>query len=187
MTELSLLGVDTTTGQEKYSQSGDTFLGGAAGASVKPVVVDATTYSHTGDTVETILSSSLISSGTLSATGFIKAYGMFDKTGTAATAPIKFYVNTSNSLSGAIQVAVLTFPATFLYSPITRVYKLKSSLISSYDFAKSSIGSQAGTTSTQSTSGSFDVSVDNYFISTVQLGSASDSVDQIGFYINSWS
>ena len=74
----------------------------------------------TGTTVKTKLLSIEIPANTFKAEDFIVLETMFSKNGTSNVYLVNFYWNTTNSLTGAIQLAVRSVGATQLFDLITR-------------------------------------------------------------------
>jgi hypothetical protein len=137
----------------------------------------------TGTLTETILKSYLITANTFASSDnlSIPNFGI-SKVGVANTVSIKIYMNTSNSLSGATQIAVFNLASANTYAKITRSFLLDSGTIKGLGFATSSI-TDITTANNGLASASFNPAINNYIITTVTLANTADSVTQTSFII----
>jgi len=110
---------------------------------VKTVVKDTVVSSTvTGTTTETLLKSYTIAGGTFSANDVINLVSArFTKSGNAGNvSTFKMYINTSNSLSGAVQIAQLS--ASGFYYKFSRTFALRGGFLLGFSFTAN--GTQSG-------------------------------------------
>lgn len=137
----------------------------------------------TGVTANTIIKSYLIPANTLAVGDTIDLKSVVVKTGTNATSSLRLFTNTSNSLTGASALSLLSASANSLYQSIDRTYTLKSdNTLQSFPVGSTAVTDEATVTATISNT-SFNPTVDNWFIIAVQPNSASDSFRQTLCYI----
>ena len=143
--------------------------------------VDSSTV--TGTVANTILKSYLVPANTLAVGDTIDFKTVCSKVGTNANCNFRFYTNTSNSLTSASALALVSPSATNLYFSLDRTYTLKSgNTLESFP-----VGATAPTdevaTATAISNTAFNPAVDNYFIVAIQPNSTSDSFKQTLCYI----
>lgn len=132
--------------------------------------------SYTGSTTPQKLYSVSIPVGSVLANDILLIEAIFKKTGTAGGPSIGFNFNTADSLTGIIPAAWAIFSATQLYFSLQRRYNIKSlSQTLAFPASVSSISDIAQSTTAMS-SLAVDFSVQQYFIISLQLGSAADTV-----------
>lgn len=107
----------------------------------------------------------------------------FEKTGTAGTCVIKIFVNTTNSLVGAKDIALAQMANTNLFGSGIRIFSIKSGFLSGFSNSFASFIDIAGINNAR-TNTPFNPAIDNYFFTTVQLGNASDSVTRTQLLIS---
>lgn len=137
----------------------------------------------TGVTANTIIKSYLIPANTLAVGDTIDFKSVVAKTGANATSVLRLYNNTSNSLTGASQLATFSGAAGGLYQSIDRTYTLKSdNTLQSFPVTSTAVTDESSVTVAISNT-AFNPAVDNYFIIAVQPNSSSDSFRQTLCYI----
>ena len=159
--------------------------GVAAALSLYPkIIIEDVTDSATmsGASTELTLKSYLIPANTINANGVLSLSSLFSHTGVAGTKMIRVYKNTTNSTSGATLIAYVNNIASILSNGFYRDYKLVSSTLTYWN-SNGNNASQQTSASTQLQTTTFDPTVDNYIITTTQLGSAADSTTQKFFEI----
>jgi len=132
--------------------------------------------SHTGTTAETIIADYLIPAGTFEANDIFRWRAYFTATNNANVKTVRFYTNTSVSLSGASQLGrrLLTSSAG---RSVSRDLVFKNSLSSQETLlVTADIGDDEGATNTALSSRSINFAVDQYFLVTVELANSGDTV-----------
>ena len=149
--------------------------------SLNPLVI-AASYDNgttvTGTTTETISQSLLIPANTFTTSGALEVVTRVSKTGTAGGVSIKVYKNTTNSLTGATQIATLGSPLgnTNLFAQGIKTFRINSNTLTGLALNVSSLNDfVSGTSAALSTT--FTTSVDNYIIFTLALVSTADSAN----------
>ena len=146
-------------------------LGGGINPSV--IVLNASNGTAvTGTTADTLSQSILIPANTFTSNGMLEVLGRILKTGTAGGQSFRIYKNTSASLTGATLIATITSGVASLMHQGIRTYRINSNVMSGIN-TSSALSSDYGT-STQFTT-TFDTSVDNYILFSIQLANAADS------------
>jgi hypothetical protein len=146
---------------------------------VKTVVKDtAVSSSVTGTTTETILKSYTIAGGTFGANDVINLVSArFTKSGTSANiSTFKMYINTTNSLSGAVQIAQLS--GTGLYYKFSRTFALRGGSLLGFAFTANGIqaGSDIGNSSVTQSSTTLNPANTFYIIFTGTNAVSTDSI-----------
>jgi hypothetical protein len=170
----------TTTGTSGAATLvGDTlnipqYSGGGGSSNFSIISLSATNSAAvTGTTANSIVSAILIPANTFSSTGIIDIAARYFKTGTLGSQTVRMYVNTSASLTGA------TLVANFYSGSNRQVGAWRTANIASNTINFLSISgtfsSDLASINAVGTSATFNTSVDNYIIFTVQLTSTSDS------------
>ena len=93
------------------------------------------------------------------------------KTVTTTNATIRIKINTSNTLSGAVQIATYTFTSANLYTKLKRDFDLSGGNINGYSATSSAITDDATFSAAQS-SNTYNPANTLYVFFTVQLGTA---------------
>lgn len=146
-------------------------LGGGVNPSV--IVLNASNGTAvTGTTADTLSQSILIPANTFTSNGMLEVLGRIFKTGTAGGQSFRIYKNTSASLTGATLIATITSGVAALMHQGIRTYRINSNVMSGIN-TSSALSSDYGS-STQFTT-TFDTSVDNYILFSIQLANAADS------------
>jgi hypothetical protein len=137
----------------------------------------------TGTVANTILKSYLIPANTLAVGDTIDFKSVCSKVGTNANSNFRLYTNTSNSLTGASALALVSPSATNLYFSLDRTYTLKSgNTLESFPVGSTAPTDEVATTTAISNT-AFNPAVDNYFIVAIQPNNASDIFKQTLCYI----
>lgn len=144
---------------------------------------NVTTSAVTGTTSNTIIKSYLIPANTLAIGDTLDFKTVVSKTGTNGTATFRAYSNTSNSLSRANALGIMSFPASTLYYSLDRTYTLKrDNTLQCYNVATPNVTDESNVTGAISNV-AFDRTVDNYLIIAVQPANNSDSFVQTLCYL----
>lgn len=143
-------------------------------------VVDGT--SITGIATEQISASQLIPANTFTVGDIIKLSWRIRKTGTASTPTTKLYINTSSSLSGAVQMGLLQVAANTLTIQHQRTLAIKSAT-NTEAFSNVNVPSDFSWTTVAVTSGNINWTVDQYFIFMCQISTASADTIRTSFYL----
>lgn len=147
----------------------------SGGGGDSPTIVSISTTSGTpvtGTTSQTISSSLLIPANTFGTNGIMEIFARWQKTGTLGTQTLRMYVNTSATLTGATLIASILATSTNTFCHGMRTAKVSSNTLNMMTTATTSqtdLGAFLNTTIT------FNTSIDQYIIFTVQLVSVSDS------------
>jgi len=149
-----------------------------------------TTPVTSSSTSQTIMQSLLVPGGTYTSGDLIQIASLFSKTGLSGTQTYRFWVNTSLSVTGAIQITQRNNLSGFLFIFFSRHLFI-------YEQTGTGTGNLQGTetqlsTSTilneynrqQKTNSNINWANDVYIFATCQLTSASDSISQI--YMKIW-
>ena len=136
---------------------------------------DGTTSAAVNATSNTILTSKLLTANTLATGSIFEVLCDIQRVGANAGCTYRIYTNTSNSLTGATQLATYTNLTTQLENRFRRTFCVKSgSLIYSLTSSTSSLNDLAVATTAPSST-SFNPTVDNWIIIAVQPSNASDT------------
>ena len=146
---------------------------------------DLTQYSTTATTSEQIISSFKILANTLQKASILDYTTGFNRTGTANTATFKLYKGpNNNSLTGATQIAIYSIPAASNVPVIERKYIITGAgNIEGYNFGGGGITDRAATNNARSST-AFDVTIDEYLITTITLANSADVITQVFTNIN---
>lgn len=130
---------------------------------------------HTGTLSETIVATATITGGTFNSDDVMKVLFKATKTATTSNVTMRLRINTTNSLSGSVQIAILTFTTANLYAKMKRDFDLRGGSLYGYSFA-SSIASDDTNVNTLASSTTYNTANTLYFFWTLQLGTSGDSV-----------
>ena len=146
---------------------------------------DLTQYSTTATTSEQIISSFKILANTLQKPSILDYTTGFNRTGTASSATFKLYKGpNNNSLTGATQIAIYSIPAASNVPVIERKYIITGAgNIEGYNFGGGGITDRAATNNARSST-AFDVTIDEYLITTITLANSADVITQVFTNIN---
>ena len=136
----------------------------------------------TGTTAETIIENITIPANTFANGGIIRSYNnKFRKVGNSGTLAIRLYIGpTANNLTGATLVGTFSgIAATQNYAEMLRTFTATTTGILGFSSTQSSAVDTTNTSSGR-LSATIDWTIEQNFMITVQLGSASDSVSLIG-------
>ena len=147
------------------------------------------TYVVSGTTTEQLVYSKQINASVVVSGDIIRAYNRVGKTGTVGAYTVRYYFNTSASLSGATLAATVTLSATTSSSFLERHYAIRSGtatrtvpVATSTTTDITSAGGGAGTV----VEISVNWSANQFFIVSIQPASASDSCSFMGGFITNF-
>jgi len=135
----------------------------------------STSTAVTGTTANTILVSHLIPANTFAVGTAAEVRCNIQRVGSNASATYRMYTNTSNSLSGAVQLGFYTSTITAFYAPFKRLFAFKTGNVIFGSSSISTLLNDEAVSSSTPSSNTFDPTVDNYIIIAVQPTNASDS------------
>lgn len=144
---------------------------------------NSTPTTITGTTNETLIESFLIPAGTLQANDILEVWAVATKSGSAGTLTLRLNVNTSVSLAGDTQVAVLVGASGNLWHGMTRRIHFVNSLTSQLYYNAASQSDDATAAGSAPTLGTTDFSVDQYFTISLTNASAADTSTFRGWFI----
>ena len=148
------------------------------------IVKDAVpTTPITGTLTETIFNSYLIPANTFSANDMMKIpYFEVSKVGNTTGANVKIYINTSNTLTGAVQIIRYNL-TTFIWVKLNKQFNINAGVLTGYLFGATTALTDILQSSGVFNSTSFNPAIDNYIITTGQLSLATESIQQRGFNV----
>jgi len=173
-----------TNGVTDKSPSEDAIFDALSGH-VKNIVKDAVpSTAVTGTLSETILKSYLIPTNTFSSSDLmnIPVFAV-NKVGVVGTANIKIYINTTNSLSGAVQLVRYNMGNTLLRVGVDRHFRINGGNLMGLQFTSTTLLTDIGTSTAVESSTPITVSSDFYIITTATLSDVTDSISQSTFLI----
>jgi hypothetical protein len=144
-----------------------------------------TTLSLTGTTTETLITSILIPANTFQANDWLRWVASINATNNGHSKILKFYFNTTASLSGATQVAQRT-----LANITTQIVLRNMFFVNSISSQKTLLGTTLNVASDDSSTGgtqatlSINFAVDQYFIISGQLAVGTDTITINGITSN---
>lgn len=142
-----------------------------------------TTLSHTGDTTNTLKYSSLIAGGTFQANDILKWNAKIGATSNANTKIIRYYFNTSASLSGATLVATHSLSSGATATGMDRALVFQNSLTSQQiGNPSTAFQSEYSALSAVPSTISIDFTVNQYIIIAIQLANAADTMSVFSVY-----
>jgi hypothetical protein len=150
-----------------------------------PTVYKSTTdgTSITGVATEQISASELIPANTFAVGDIINCRWRVRKTGTLSGWGVKLYVNTSNSLTGATQIAQFGgIGNTSLYQALERTYVIKSST-NTEGFPNVNASSDINQSTQAVITANINWTVNQYFIFMCQLSTATADTVRTSFYL----
>lgn len=154
------------------------------GINVRNYNYSGSSVSHTGSVTETKLMSILIPANTFMAGDLITIDSIFVKTGTAGTYTYKFYWNSSDTISGAVQLGTRGIGSTNTFAKGTRRMSVRTA---NGGGSAPEVGTEIMSTTTSLASEyqsnaisnvALNWTVDSYLMASITLGNASDSVAQ---------
>jgi hypothetical protein len=143
----------------------------------------STSTAVTGVTANTILISRLIPANTFDVGTIAEVRCNIQRVGANGTATHRMYTNTSNSLTGAIQIATYNNTITQLLSPFKRLFAFKTGNVIFGASSISTLLSDEVVSTVAPSSNTFNPTVDNYIIVAVQPISNLDSFRSETFII----
>lgn len=132
-------------------------------------------------TTETIIENIHILPNTFASGGILRSYNnKFRKVGTAGSLTVRLYISpNNNSLTGATQIAIASIPAANLFTELLRTFTATTTSLIGWNSAVSTTSDVTISTNAR-TETAVTWANDQYFIITVQLSNAGDSVSLIG-------
>jgi hypothetical protein len=148
------------------------YSGGSANPSV--IALSATNGTAvTGTTNDTLSRSLLIPANTFTGNGMLEILARSFKTGSAGNQSLRAYTNTSASLTGATLIATFMAASSQVLPQGIRTFRINSNTLSG-TFASTS-GNSDYVAANGKSSATFNTTVDNYIIISIQLTNAADS------------
>jgi hypothetical protein len=149
-----------------------------------PVIYKSTTDGTgiTGVATEQISASQLIPANTFAVGDIIRVTWRVRKTGVASTPTTKLYVNTSNSLTGAIQLGLMQGNSNTLIIQNQRHLCIKSATNTEV-YPAINTNSDFSFTTVAATAANIDWTVNQYLIFMTQISTASADVIRTSFYL----
>jgi hypothetical protein len=148
------------------------YSGGSANPSV--IALSATNGTAvTGTTNDTLSQSLLIRANTFTGNGMLEILARSFKTGSAGNQSLRAYTNTSASLTGATLIATFMAASSQVLPQGIRTFRINSNTLSG-TFASTS-GNSDYVAANGKSSATFNTTVDNYIIISIQLTNAADS------------
>lgn len=132
-------------------------------------------FQVTGAAANTIAHSIMIPANTITKVSRVICKAITKRTNANANATFRFYLNTSNSITGATVVALYTNTTTQLYNPFEREFVVNTSVFQGFSFAQSIINDKSVAGSFSSIP--FDETVNQWIIFAIQPLSALDVFD----------
>jgi hypothetical protein len=141
----------------------------------KPLrLLNVNTTAHTGTLSETIITTATIPGGSFNTYDVMKVMMQTNKLLTTNNVTYRIRVNTSNTLSDAVQVGTFTTTTTLSYAQIQRTFTLRDDLLYGYAFNSTTVNDFANTAgSLQSTA--YNTTNTFYVFFTIQLGNINDN------------
>ena len=130
---------------------------------------------HTGTLSETIIATDTIVGGTFNSSDIMKVIFKATKGATTSNVTMRLRINTSNTLTGATQIGLLTFTTANLYAKMKRDFDLQGGNLYGYNFS-SSLANDDTNVNTTPQSTTYNTANTLYFFWTLQLGTSGDSV-----------
>jgi hypothetical protein len=148
------------------------YSGGSANPSVIALSVTNGT-AVTGTTNDTLSRSLLIPANTFTGNGMLEILARSFKTGSAGNQSLRAYTNTSASLTGATLIATFLAASSQVLPQGIRTFRINSNTLTG-TFASTS-GNSDYVAANGKSSTTFNTTVDNYIIFSIQLTNAADS------------
>lgn len=129
---------------------------------------------HTGTLARTIIGTATIPGGTYNSGDQMKVLMQTGKLASVGNATYRFEINTTNTLSGAVQIGVFTTSTTLSYAQVIRTFTLRDNLLYGYTFASSAVTDVANVGGSQSST-AYNTANTLYLFFTVQIVNIADS------------
>jgi hypothetical protein len=130
---------------------------------------------HTGTVAETVIATATINGGTFNSSDVMKVLFKTTKPATLAACNMRVRINTTNTLVGATQIAILSPTTVTTYGLMSRVFDLQGGNLFGYNF-NSTLASDVLVTNTSGNSTTYNPANTLYVFFTIQLGNIADSV-----------
>jgi hypothetical protein len=129
---------------------------------------------HTGTVAETIIGTATINGATFNSSDVMKVLFKTTKPVSASSCNMRIRINTTNTLTGATQIAFLTIVGSIGYALMTRTFDLQNGNLYGYNFA-STLASDIVATNTVGNTTAYNTANTLYLFFTIQLGNIADS------------
>lgn len=129
---------------------------------------------HTGTLSETIISTATILGGTYNSGDVMKPFMQTSKLLSIGNVTYRFKINTTNTLSGAVQIGVFTTTTSLSYAQVIRTFTLRDNLLYGYNFASSAVTDIVNIGGSQSST-AYNTANTLYFFFTAQVTNVADS------------
>jgi len=166
------LGITTLSGSNTGDETSSTIASKIGFLPFKFIQTSQT--AHAGTTFETIVATATINGGTFNSSDVMKAIFKCTKGVTTSNVTLRLKINTTNSLSGATQIAILSVTTALQFGKLKRDYDLFGGNLYGFNFT-SSLASDDITSGTIGQSTSYNTANTLYFFWTIQLGTSGDS------------
>ena len=130
---------------------------------------------HTGTVAETIIGTATINGGTFNSSDVMKVLFKTTKPVSASSCNMRIRINTTNTLTGATQIGLLTIVGSITYALMTRTFDLQGGNLYGYNFA-SSLASDFVAVNTVGATTTYNTANTLYVFFTIQLGNIADTV-----------
>lgn len=151
--------------------------GSAASITTTPSIISKnSTVTHTGTTTETKLWSELIPAGTLTAGDLLDIMTFISATSNANNKTFRLYLNTSDSLTGATQIAFLQVTTTGLNGLFQRFLQVISTTSQRIILTSSNVYTGYGNSSANYSNLTIDFTADQYLMISGQLANSADTM-----------
>lgn len=130
-------------------------------------------------TTLTITYSALIPAYTFTSGGILDLTARLQKTGQTSAMSSYIYLNTTNSLSGAVLIGTpfTNSSVNIQYAQYGRVFRLTNNTLFGFPFSTLGMTDNNFVNNLSESSTAFNFNVDNYMLITVQLGATSNSIN----------
>lgn len=143
----------------------------------KKIILDTTTSGTTSGTSITLLKSGLIPANTVQVGSKLRMVAKFYKTGSLGQGRTRFYINTSNTLTGATLLATQGLSTGNFFS-LTRTPEVKSATNTEFPLTSTSLSGDEGGVVAMASMSSININwtVDQYIIAAGECANAGDSM-----------
>lgn len=146
-------------------------------SSYKKIILNTTTSGTTSGTSITLLTSGLIPANTIQVGSKLRMVAKFYKTGSLGQGRTRFYINTSNTLTGATLLATQGL-STGNFFALTRTPEVKSATNTEFPLTSTSLSLDEGAVITMASMSSINIdwTVDQYIMAAGECANAGDSM-----------
>lgn len=151
--------------------------GSSASITTTPSIISKnSTVTHTGTTTETKLWSEPIPAGTLTDGDLFDIMAFISATSNANNKTFRLYINTSDSLTGATQIAFLQVTTTALNAVFQRFLQVISTTSQRIALTSSNVFTGYGNSSANYSNLTIDFTINQFLIISGQLGNSADTM-----------